>query len=43
MPVYKDNKMKGDLYVKVNIKIPEKLTDKERALYEELLKLKSSK
>jgi curved DNA-binding protein len=43
MPVYKDDKMKGDLYVKVNIKMPEKLTEKERNLYEELLKLKSSK
>ena len=43
MPVYKDDKMRGDMYVKVNIKMPEKLTEKEISLYEELLKLKSSK
>jgi len=43
MPVYKNEEMKGDLYVKVNIKIPEELTEKERSLYEELAKIKSSK
>ncbi|MGS2726773.1 DnaJ C-terminal domain-containing protein [Psychroserpens sp. BH13MA-6] len=41
-PKYKKDGQYGDLYITYNIKIPEKLTEKERSLFEELSKLKSA-
>lgn len=40
---YLNSYNKGDLYVKVNVKIPSKLDSKERILYEELAKLNKEK
>ena len=40
---YLNSNEKGDLYVKVNIKIPDKLSQKEKELYEELAKLNKEK
>lgn len=37
-PVYKNEGVKGDLYVTFNIKIPVNLTDKEKELFQELAK-----
>jgi len=39
-PKYKKENEFGDLYVTYNVKIPTKLTDKEKELFEELAKLK---
>ena len=39
-PKYKKEGQFGDLYVTYNIKMPEKLTDKEKALFTELSKLR---
>lgn len=40
MPVYGKENSFGDLYLKVNVKIPEKLTAKETKLFEELRKIR---
>ena len=40
VPVYKQEGQFGDLYVTYEVKLPTNLTDKERALYEELSQLK---
>ena len=42
MPVYGKENSFGDLYLKVNIQIPDKLTAKETKLFEELKKLKGN-
>jgi curved DNA-binding protein len=39
-PVYKKENEFGDLYIMFNIKLPSKLTDKEKELFSELQKLK---
>jgi curved DNA-binding protein len=36
MPIYQSKNQFGDLYVKINVQIPEKLTDKQKKLFEEL-------
>lgn len=38
-PVYKKDGMFGDLFVTFNVKLPNKLSDKEKELFEELAKL----
>ena len=43
MPKLKDPKEYGDLYAEVKIVLPEKLTEKERQLFEELASLRSIK
>ena len=40
MPVYGKESSFGDLYLKVNIQIPEKLSSKEVKLFEELKKIR---
>lgn len=40
-PVYRKKGQFGDLYVKINVKLPTKLTDKEKELVEELSKIRS--
>jgi molecular chaperone DnaJ len=40
---YLNSNDKGDLYIKVNVKIPNKLSSKEKGLYEELAKLNKEK
>ncbi len=42
LPVYKNETKRGDLYVTYKIKIPEKLSSKERKLFEELAKLRKN-
>ncbi len=39
-PVYKQKRVFGDLYVTYNVKIPTNLTEKEKALFKELAKLR---
>ncbi|KAF2331850.1 DnaJ C-terminal domain-containing protein [Flavobacterium ginsenosidimutans] len=41
-PVYKKENQFGDLYITYTIKIPTKLSDKEKELFEELAKLRKS-
>jgi curved DNA-binding protein len=41
-PVYKKDGQFGDLYITYNIKLPTRLTEKEKELFEELAKLKKS-
>lgn len=41
-PVYKKEGQFGDLYITYNIELPTNLTDQERALFNELAKLRSS-
>jgi curved DNA-binding protein len=41
-PIYKKDGEFGDLYITYNVLIPTKLTDKERALFNELAKLRNS-
>lgn len=36
MPVYDKSKMFGDLYIQLEVKIPDKLTDKQKELFEQL-------
>jgi curved DNA-binding protein len=36
MPIYEKSNVFGDLYIQLQIQIPEKLTDKQRQLFEEL-------
>ena len=36
MPVYGDARTRGDLYVAIDVQLPVKLTEKERALFQEL-------
>jgi len=43
MPDLRDSKKYGDLLATINIEVPEKLTDEERALYEQLAKLDGQK
>jgi curved DNA-binding protein len=40
-PVYKKEEQTGDLYVTFNVKIPQNLTDKEKALFQELANLQN--
>ena len=40
-PVYRKKSQFGDLYVKINVKLPTKLSDKEKELVEELSKIRS--
>ncbi|HEY9114256.1 MAG TPA: DnaJ C-terminal domain-containing protein [Bacteroidales bacterium] len=40
LPVYKTSGNKGDLFITFNVKIPENLTEKQKALFTELSKLK---
>jgi DnaJ-class molecular chaperone len=40
MPNLKDPNRRGDLYVKVKVQIPERLTPRERELFEELRSLR---
>ncbi len=40
-PVYRKKDQYGDLYVKINIKIPTKLSEKEKELVQELSKIRS--
>lgn len=42
MPIYKQTSY-GDLYVRVNIKLPEKLTEKEKELYNKLKEIDEAK
>ncbi|MGW8142846.1 MAG: DnaJ C-terminal domain-containing protein [Anaerolineales bacterium] len=41
MPNLKNNKKSGDLYVKVNVQVPRKLSSKEKELFSELRNLKN--
>lgn len=41
MPVYGDAGTRGDLYVKVDVKLPVRLSEQERALFRELAELRS--
>jgi curved DNA-binding protein len=43
MPDLRDNNQYGDLLATINIEVPEKLTDEERKLYEELAKIADTK
>lgn len=43
MPDLRDSKKTGDLLATINIKVPEKLTDEERMLYEQLAELDANK
>jgi curved DNA-binding protein len=36
MPVYQSKNQSGDMYVKIDVQIPESLTDKQKKLFEEL-------
>ena len=38
-PKYKKEEEHGDLYITYNVKLPDRLSDKEKALFEELAKL----
>lgn len=40
VPVYKQEGQRGDLYVTYEVKLPTKLTDKEKELFTELSHLK---
>jgi len=40
MPILKDTKTKGDLYVKLKVQVPKYLTTKQRELIEEASKIK---
>ena len=42
MPVYEKTGFFGDLYILIHIQVPEKLTDKQKALFEELKLIASS-
>jgi len=42
-PVYKKEEQFGDLYVSLDIKLPENLSEKEKALFKELAKLAENK
>ncbi|WP_394991057.1 DnaJ C-terminal domain-containing protein [Emticicia sp.] len=39
MPIYEKSDVLGDLYIQLQVQIPEKLTDKQRELFEELKSL----
>ena len=41
-PVYKKENQFGDLYITYTIKLPTKLSDREKELFEELAKLRKS-
>lgn len=41
MPEFRNKEKRGDLYARVMIEIPEKITSKEKKLFEELAKLRS--
>jgi len=43
MPVYGNAEKKGDLYVKINVNLPEKLTEEEKELFEKLKALREGK
>lgn len=43
MPYYTDNRKKGDLYIKLLIKIPQKLSEKEKNLFRELKAIREEK
>ncbi len=43
MPKYRSPKQRGDLYVKINVQIPTRLTDEERQLFEQLAQLHRTK
>jgi len=43
MPNLKDPQKRGDLYAKVKVRLPEKLTTKERELFEELRRLRKER
>ena len=36
MPLYDKKDSYGDLYVRIHVQIPEKLSDKQKALFEEI-------
>jgi len=40
MPNLKDPQKRGDLYAKVKVRLPQKLTSRERDLFEELKRLR---
>ena len=42
MPYYNDNTKKGDLYIQLNVILPQELSEKEKALFTELKSLKKS-
>ena len=42
-PVYKKEAQYGDLYVSLDIKMPENLSEKEKTLFKELAKLSENK
>jgi curved DNA-binding protein len=42
LPNYSDNRKKGDLYIKLLIKIPVNLSDKEKELFKELKEIRES-
>jgi len=43
MPLYSDNTKRGDLYLKLIAKLPTKLTEREKELYEELKEINKNK
>ena len=40
MPVYEKPNASGDLYVQLNVQIPEKISDKQRELFEQIKAIK---
>lgn len=43
MPLYSDNSLRGELFIKLLVKLPTKLTEKERELFTELKEIHKSK
>lgn len=43
MPIYNDNGKRGDLYLKLVAKLPSKLTDREKELFEEIKEINKNK
>jgi curved DNA-binding protein len=43
MPLYTDNNQRGELFIKLLVKLPSKLTDREKVLFSELKEIHKSK